>query len=133
MNKFDVPPIADISANVLSRYFDDCLQMRKDRADEYAIEFNYRCLMLHDILEHNKAYRARKREVFKYIANNAGFKHLLKHPLLSSFLYFKWHRIRHVLYANFAFYMIFYLALNAYILSITYDTWMRNETQIVLQ
>ncbi|XP_024879643.1 transient receptor potential cation channel protein painless-like, partial [Temnothorax curvispinosus] len=135
MNKFNVPPIADISAHTLSRYFDDCLQClqtRRDRANEYAIEFNYRCLMPHDDFpERNNAYRAtREMEVFKYIAGNGSLKHLLKHPLLSSFLYLKWHRIRHVLYANFAFYMIFYLVLNAYILSKTYDTQIENRTQI---
>ncbi|XP_024888767.1 transient receptor potential cation channel protein painless-like [Temnothorax curvispinosus] len=132
MNKFNVPPIADISAHTLSRYFDDCLQTRRDRANEYAIEFNYRCLMPHDDFpERDNAYRApREMEVFKYIAGNGGLKHLLKHPLLSSFLYLKWHRIRHVLYANFAFYVIFYLVLNAYILSMTYDTQIENRTQI---
>jgi len=132
MNKFNIPPISDISAHTLSRYFDDCLQMQKDRTNEYTIEFNYHCLIPHDILtECDKTHRAiREMEVFKYIANNGGLKHLLKHPLLSSFLYLKWHRIRHVLYANFVFYVIFYLLLNAYILSMTYDIRIENGTQI---
>ncbi|XP_011883144.1 PREDICTED: transient receptor potential cation channel protein painless-like [Vollenhovia emeryi] len=131
MNKFNVPPVADISAHTLSRYFDDCLQTRKDRANEYTIEFNYRCLMPNDVpAEHDQARRAaREMEVFKYIAGNGGLKHLLKHPLLSSFLYLKWHRIRHVLYANFVFYVAFYIALHAYILSMTYDTQRENKTQ----
>jgi len=132
MNKFNIPPIADISAHTLSRYFDDCLQMRKDRTNEYTIEFNYHCLMPHDVLtECDKTHRViREMEVFKYIASNGGLKHLLKHPLLSSFLYLKWHRIRHVLYANFVFYVIFYLLLNAYILSMTYEIRIENGTQI---
>lgn len=130
MNKFNIPPIVDISANMLSCYFDDCLQTRKEM-NEYMIEFNYRCLMPHDILtERDKIHRAtHEMEVFKYIANNSGLKHLLKHPLLSSFLYLKWHRIRHVLYANFVFYVIFYFLLNAYILSMTY-TRTENRTQV---
>ncbi|XP_011692057.1 PREDICTED: transient receptor potential cation channel protein painless-like [Wasmannia auropunctata] len=132
MNKFNIPPIADISAHTLSRYFDDCLQTRKDRTNEYTIEFDYHCLMPHDVLtEHDKTHReTHEMEVFKYIASNGGLKHLLKHPLLSSFLYLKWHRIRHVLYANFIFYVIFYFLLNAYILSITYNIRIENKTQI---
>lgn len=90
--------------------------------------------MPHDVLaKHDKNHRVTSEmEVFKYIACNGAFKHLLKHPLLSSFLFLKWHRIRRVLYANFAFYVIFYLLLNAYILSMTYDSsTSKNETQMV--
>lgn len=118
----------------LSRYFDDCLQTRKERTNEYTIEFNYRCLMPHDVLaKHDKSHRTTSEmKVFKYIACNGALKHLLKHPLLSSFLFLKWYRIRRVLYANFAFYMIFYILLNAYILGMTYDSsTSKNETQIV--
>ncbi|KYN02029.1 PREDICTED: transient receptor potential cation channel protein painless-like [Cyphomyrmex costatus] len=132
MNKYNTPPIADISAHTLSRYFDDCLQTRIDRANEYTIEFNYCCLMPQNIFtDQYKTHRAtREMEVFKYIASNNGLKHLLKHPLLSSFLYLKWHRIRHALYANFTFYVIFYFLLNAYILSMTYGARTENEMQI---
>lgn len=124
MNKFNVPPVADIPASALSRYFDDCLQTRKERTNEYRIEFDYRCLMPHDATNSaGKASRAsRETEVFQHIACNDGLKHLLKHPLLSSFLYLKWHRIRYLLYVNFIFYVGFYLLLNAYILSTTYHS-----------
>lgn len=134
MNNFNVPPIADIPVCTLSHYFDDCLQTRKERANEYTIEFNYRCLMPHDVLaEHDKSRRTTyEMEVFKYIACNGALKHLLKHPLLSSFLFLKWHRIRHILYANFVFYVIFYFLLNAYILGMTYDSSAnKNGTQTV--
>lgn len=132
MNKFNIPPIADISAHTLSRYFDDCLQTRKDRTNECTIEFNYRCLMPHNVAtEQDKTnWTTHEMEIFKYIAGNSGLKPLLKHPLLSSFLYLKWHRIRHILYANFVFYIIFYLLLNAYIFNMTYDIRRENKTQI---
>ncbi|XP_039314436.1 transient receptor potential cation channel protein painless-like isoform X2 [Solenopsis invicta] len=132
MNKFNIPPIADISTHTLSRYFDDCLQTRKDRTNECTIEFNYRCLMPHNVAtEQDKTnWTTHEMEVFKYIAGNSGLKPLLKHPLLSSFLYLKWYRIRHILYANFVFYIIFYLLLNVYIFNMTYDIRRENETQI---
>lgn len=128
-NKFNVPPIADISVGTLSRHLDDCLQTRRYRTNEYTIEFDYRCLMPpppHADDHGSTTDGARRRpqremEVLRYIACNNGLKHLLRHPLLSSFLYLKWHRIRHLLYANFVFYATFYLLLNAYILSTTHQ------------
>lgn len=132
-NGSSVLPIALIPADTLSRYFDKCFTPHRNL--QHAIVFNYRCLMPHDaILEHDETrLAAREMEVFKYIADDNGLKHLLKHPLLSSFLYLKWHRIRYILYANLGFYAIFYFVLNAYIFSITYDgisdTRMGSETQ----
>ncbi|OAD55186.1 Transient receptor potential cation channel protein painless [Eufriesea mexicana] len=132
MNHFGVPPVADISVSTLSQYFDDCIQAREERTNEYTIEFDYKCLMSHDtsyMIDHQKnliAQENREMDVFQYIASNNGLKHLLTHPLLSSFLYLKWHRIRYILYLNFAFYVLFYLLLNTYILYTTYA----RDTQI---
>lgn len=122
MNKFNVPPIVDIPMRTLSDYFDDCLRLMKNRTNEYIIEFDYRCLMPHNIEQNTTQRATRETEMFLYIARNKHLKHLLKHPLLSSFLYLKWLKIRSVLYANFVFYGFFYLLLNAYILSMTYES-----------
>lgn len=89
-----------------------------EETDEYAIEFNYRCLIPHVSEMHDLG--TRELEVFTYIAQNNNLKHLLKHPLLSSFLYLKWQKIRYLLLANFIFYMVFYLLLNAHIWSTAY-------------
>ncbi|XP_043670576.1 transient receptor potential cation channel protein painless-like [Vespula pensylvanica] len=128
MNKFNVPPIADIPLNTLVEYFDDCLQTRKERTNEYTIEFNYRCLMPHDT-SHMRDRNAKnsyvspkycEMDTLRYMSENSALKYLLKHPLLSSFLHLKWYRIRHLFYLNFAFYVIFYILLNTYILRMTY-------------
>ncbi|XP_071564468.1 uncharacterized protein [Temnothorax nylanderi] len=99
--------------------------------DKCTIEFDYRCLMPHEnFTDQQEISRATcEMEVILYIANNDTLKHLLRHPLISSFLYIKWYMIRHVLYANFVFYTMFYFFVNAYILSMTYDT-SRNRQQI---
>lgn len=136
MNNFGIPPVADISISTLSQYFDDCIVARKERTNEYTIEFDYKCLMPHDnsyIINQQKNFKnqeKREMDIFQYIASNNSLKHLLKHPLLSSFLYLKWHRIRYILYLNFAFYILFYLLLNIYILQITYmkDTQMSTNS-----
>ncbi|XP_043261776.1 transient receptor potential cation channel protein painless isoform X2 [Colletes gigas] len=128
MNNFGVPPVADISVSTLSQYFDDCIQTRKERTTEYTIEFNYKSLMPHDTVgsaeyqdKSTIGHQKREMDIFQYIADNSNLKYLLKHPLLSSFLYLKWHRIRHILYLNFAFYVLVYLLLNTYILNTTYQ------------
>ncbi|XP_077254320.1 transient receptor potential cation channel protein painless-like isoform X2 [Temnothorax americanus] len=121
MNRFNEPPIAQIPTNTLLEHFDNCVQLK----DEFELEFNYRCLMPHET-----GTLTCEMETFMYIARDENLKHLLRHPLLSSFLYIKWYGIRYFLYANFIFYFIFYLLLNAYILCMTYDTRKKNETQI---
>lgn len=117
MNKNDIPPIAYIPIYILWSYFNNCLQIRKtcdDRCDmkKYVIEFDYNCLMPHYYKDNEMI---REMEVFQYIANNNDLKQLLEHPVLSSFLYLKWHNIRYILYSNFVFYLIFYFFLNIYI------------------
>ncbi|XP_071646530.1 uncharacterized protein [Temnothorax longispinosus] len=105
---------------------------QKEWTDECTIEFDYRCLMPHEnFAERQEILRATcEMEVILYIANNDTLKHLLRHPLISSFLCIKWYMIRHVLYANFVFYTMFYFFVNAYILSMTYDTSSENKQQI---
>lgn len=126
MNNFGVPPVEDISVSTLSQYFDNCIQARKKRTNEYTIEFDYKCLVPHDTpytMNQQKSTISqgrREMDVFQYIASKSGLKHILKHPLLSSFLYLKWYRIRHILYLNLAFYILFYILLNTYILQVTY-------------
>ncbi|XP_011173491.1 transient receptor potential cation channel protein painless [Solenopsis invicta] len=133
MNKFNVPPIVDIPMCTLLNYFNDCLKMIKDQTNKYVIEFDYRCLMPHVFTKQDTTQQpTRETEIFLYIARNKSLKHLLKHPLLSSFLYLKWLKIRHVLYANFIFYGTFCVLLNAYILSMTYESLPKEKkTQIV--
>ncbi|XP_012280035.1 transient receptor potential cation channel protein painless [Orussus abietinus] len=127
-NILGIPPLAHLSPEILSEYLDECLQASKERTDDYEVGFNYQCLMPHTVsLEGEKDLlltrepevtvpRTTEMDPLRYIATHGALKHLLKHPLLSSFLYLKWHRIRHALYANFVIYVIFYLLLNTYIL-----------------
>ncbi|XP_071559402.1 transient receptor potential cation channel protein painless-like [Temnothorax nylanderi] len=117
--------IADISS-VLSAYFDDCLKKIRNQTNEGVVEFDYRCLMPQSpqnvFAKRDTTHRpTRETEVFLDIVRNKNLKHLLKHPLLSSFLYHKWCKIQSILYTNIVFYGIFYVLLNIYILNMTYE------------
>ncbi|XP_053995935.1 transient receptor potential cation channel protein painless [Hylaeus anthracinus] len=112
-NNFGVAPIADISASTLSRFLDDCIQTKKDESQKYMIEFDYKFLNPYN--SENDTRLKREMDVFQFIADNSSLKHLLNHPLLSSFLYLKWYSIRHVFWVNIGFYVLVYFLLNAYI------------------
>ncbi|KZC14334.1 PREDICTED: transient receptor potential cation channel protein painless [Dufourea novaeangliae] len=124
-NVFGVPPVADISVSILSQYFDDCIQARKEQTNEYTIEFDYKCLIPHGTCraeyQESNPRQTREMDILQYIADNRSLKHLLKHPLLSTFLGLKWRRIRDLLFLNFIFYVLLYCFLNIYILIVTYE------------
>ena len=134
-NRFGVPPLAHIAPGILQGHLDECLTSANERTEEYEIIMDYRNLVPHeanwgtdeDYLKHRRSSSERsghvcsETEALLYIANQKNLRHLLKHPLLSSFLYLKYLRIRHVLYVNFLLYLIFFVLLIRYIWVITSD------------
>lgn len=127
-NILGTTPLADLSPQLLRDYFDECLCCSNDRTEDYQIEFNYTCLMPHTYNPNNEAVTSKntqlnaEMEPLRFMAKHKSLRILLKHPLLASFLYLKWHRIKHLLYINFLFYVLFYVCLNVYILLQTYRT-----------
>lgn len=127
-NHFGVPPVAHIPPDVLENHLNYCLSTANERSEEFEIVIDYRNLQPHGAqfpANHEKYERidpsksaqiASETEALLYISRDKSLRHLLKHPVLASFLNLKWHRIRHILYANFAFYLVFFLLVNAYIL-----------------
>jgi ankyrin repeat protein len=55
-------------------------------------------------------------EPLLYISQSRDLKHLLKHPVFTSFLDLKWHHIRIFFYINLIFYILFVALLTLYIL-----------------
>ncbi|XP_011700182.1 PREDICTED: uncharacterized protein LOC105457287, partial [Wasmannia auropunctata] len=117
MNKCNTPPIADIPMITLSSYFDRYMQKLDEQTKESKIEFNYRCLKpYHDSqIQDSDIRKFPELVVFMYIADDSNLKHLLKHPLLSSFLYLKWRSTQNFLIFNFFINTSFYVLLNFYI------------------
>ncbi len=50
------------------------------------------------------------------MAKSSELKHLVKHPLIASFLFLKWHQLALVFYTNFFCYTIYCLAMILYLL-----------------
>ncbi|CAK1551882.1 unnamed protein product [Leptosia nina] len=136
-NKFDEPPLADINAKTLETYLDECITTNGERPsdDDYEIHMKYSFLVypnnslenemskipLMDKSNNNidKEYDtilAPETEALLYMTRNEELRPLLKHPVITSFLYLKWQRISCLFYANITFYSLLWLCLMLYII-----------------
>ncbi|XP_016840208.1 transient receptor potential cation channel protein painless isoform X2 [Nasonia vitripennis] len=144
MNSFGSPPLAHMAPGILEPHLDECLTSSNERTEEYEIIMNYQNLVPHNTqcgadvsyLERNRRRSSFKNrssnpcsetEALLFIANNKSLRHLLKHPLLASFLYLKYLRIRHVLYVNFFLYLVYFFMLISYIWVITSEAELEAE------
>lgn len=134
-NKFNEPPLADINAKTLETYLDECLTTNGERPsdDDYEIHMKYSFLVypnneiesesckvpLMDSANNNKVCEAilsPEADALLYMTRNEELRPLLKHPVITSFLYLKWQRISCLFYANITFYFLFWLSLILYVL-----------------
>lgn len=115
-NRFKEIPIVDIDLNILKKHLDSCINVNNLRPGDanYQIHFDYSNL--------NMNFDAKSKHPFgeemipiSYMAANPELKGLLKHPLLSSFLFLKWNRLAPFFYANLLLYTLFSLALILYL------------------
>ncbi|EFA02836.1 painless isoform X1 [Tribolium castaneum] len=127
-NEFGSMPIQDIKPEVLENHLDNCVTFDLKNAEkrDFEVVFDYQTLL---------PPRKRKRfkyeevdpeflatnnvkpetEVIAYMSKAPEFRALLKHPLIVSFLFMKWHQIRLLFYTNLVFYICFVLSLVVYI------------------
>lgn len=135
-NQFNEPPLADISAKTLETYLDECVTSNGERSsdDDYEIHMKYSFLVYpNNSLENelckvplmdnpnnnNKEYDcvlAPETDALLYMTRNEELRPLLKHPVITSFLYLKWQRISSLFYANLTFYAFLWLCLILYII-----------------
>ncbi|CAK1578487.1 unnamed protein product [Parnassius mnemosyne] len=112
-NKFDEPPLADINSKTLETYLDECITSNSERPsdDDYEINIKYSFLVYPNNSFENELCRvplmdnennnikecdallAPETEALLYMTRNEELRPLLKHPVITSFLYLKWQRI----------------------------------------
>lgn len=135
-NKFNEPPLADINSKTLETYLDECISSNGERPsdDDYEIHMKYSFLVypnnsfenelckvpLMDSSNNNvKEYDsilAPETDALLYMTRNEELRPLLKHPVITSFLYLKWQRISCLFYTNITFYSFLWLCLIMYII-----------------
>lgn len=139
-NTLGEPALADVNPRIMEMYLDECLTTndKLPREDNYEIIFRYNFLAPPKVppkllnssqvtlqLDANSTELELEGDVIitetdplLYMCQSSELRPLLKHPVLTSFLHLKWHRIRRFFYFNLTFYVIFWALLTGYILGI---------------
>lgn len=136
-NVWNTVAIADIDADVLETHLDGCISESDDMRpgdEKYELILRYANFELGQRKKISKAAglngirkstgdkkgKSNKGEMtaIAYIAGAPDLRHLIKHPVIASFLFMKWNRLAPTFYLNFAVYSVFCVSLVLYILSI---------------
>lgn len=97
-DKMDRPSIWNINPKTLEKYFDNCIN-----GDDLII-FNFE-----NLISPSEDF-ANDMAAIEYISNSYDLWHLLKHPLISSFIFLKWTRLALLFYMDFLCYFLLSLA-----------------------
>lgn len=110
-DRFKDIPIVDINGDVLKKHFDDCISVNSLRPGDinYQIHFDYS-----NLSPCSGSGSGEEMLPISYIAKNPELRHLMKHPLISSFLFLKWHRLSMLFYLNLILYFLFSISLIGY-------------------
>ncbi|CAH0560732.1 unnamed protein product [Brassicogethes aeneus] len=133
-NIYNTMPIESIEPELLEKHLNDCIEFNTKsktiEKEDFPVTFNYRsiippipkkdvCVADYDPELKYKAFSeelVKETEVVFYMSHAPEFRHLLKHPVIVSFLFMKWHRIRWLFFVNLLFYIMFFTSLLLYII-----------------
>lgn len=134
-NIFGDPPLVDISPKILESHFDKCIKSNGKSTKDV----NYEIIFSYDFLCPPKVYKKKdadnqqaqlegqnytpenipETDPLLYISEVPELRHLLKHPVLTSFIHLKWFTIKKYYKVNLAVYMGFWSLLTLYTLVIS--------------
>ena len=128
-NKWDVTPISKIRPETMEDFLDHyCLRSKNDvHQEDFELEFNYSFIAPpvdnpyfdetdpegQEMVENHGFPET---ETLWYMAQSKAHRHLLRHPVITSFLWLKWQRIRKQFNRNLRLYLLFVTTLTWYIL-----------------
>lgn len=131
-NKFDHLAINDINPKILETHLNSCITTNGSRSgeDQFEIIFDYMNLVPDCYKPKSGGQRRRKPPTFNHelnefknemtpinhIANTKDLRHLLTHPLITSFIFLKWQQLSTIFYINFCLYTTFCVSMVLYIL-----------------
>lgn len=107
-NNFGETPIDDVNREVFEEFLDSCVTANVKRSgdEEHAVTIDYNFLMAPKNSRSDDEFR-QEIAPLQNIANNSELRPLILHPVLSSFLYLKWSKLRLLFYGNFLLFSIF--------------------------
>lgn len=130
-NNFDIPPLHYITPELFEKHLDSCIEINAgkfevgdvvtvnyrtlfppQKKEKWKIQLSEICpLQIEEDIEEKSKETIQEIEAMAYIGHSTKWKHLLKHPVISSFLSMKWHRLRWFLYTNFVICVAFVISL----------------------
>ncbi|XP_005178197.1 transient receptor potential cation channel protein painless [Musca domestica] len=118
-SRFNELPIDGMSPELLEDHFDHCISSNGARVGDESFEIlvNFMNLMPQgDNKAKHKAKHHLREEMapIAFIAKSKEHRHLLQHPLVTSFLFLKWHRLSTIFYINFLLYFFFAVSIIAH-------------------
>jgi len=120
--KFRQPPLSQIDRFTLRRFFDECLETndKTPHHQDFRLTFNY------NFLTPNSYNRCKKEMVempmLLYMSQDRRLRQMLKHPVITSFLYLKWNYARSFFYINLLFYVTFLCFLTTHVILTDYSS-----------
>lgn len=127
-NKFNQLSISSINPRVLEKHFDNCISTNGFRLgdDNFELRFDYTNLVPIEIRENaHKSTEESKQSMeacpdemtsIEYMSKTSELRHLIRHPLIASFLFLKWNRFAFIFYINFLLCTLFSVSTVSYIL-----------------
>jgi ankyrin repeat protein len=126
--KFRQPPLSQIDRITLKRFFDECLETndKTPHHQDFRLTFNYNFLAP----KSNSKCRNENAEmpVLLYMSQDRRLRNMLKHPVITSFLYLKWNLARSLFYINLLFYTVFLCILTAHVMLTDYSEGRRDSS-----
>lgn len=127
--------ISHIHPKILENHLDNCITTVDTIDDKtFAIEMNYRNLVPLSCKQKRDTCNANINEMapIAYISQSKDLRHLLKHPLLQSFLFLKWHRLALTFISVLFVYCTFSASIWAYIYWYYFDMNDSNDIKQIL-
>ena len=108
---FNELPIDGMNPDLLEEHFDSCLTTNNAKVGDnsYEILINYKNFMPQNPAVQKKSSYQLREEMppITFLAKSRDYRHLLQHPVITSFLFLKWHRLSVIFYLNFILYLFF--------------------------
>ncbi|KAK8753764.1 hypothetical protein OTU49_001472 [Cherax quadricarinatus] len=110
-NKFGTLAITRIQPSVLEEVLNDCIKHRNNVADR-----DFEIILHYSMLAPAQASQQPETECLRFLSGSRKHRRLLRHPIIDTFLFLKWQRIRQYYFFNIFAYTAFLILLTAYVL-----------------
>lgn len=148
-NKFNHLAIHDLDADTLETHLNSCISTNDSRSgeDRFEVIFDYmnlvpccykpKCVaqLGRKLPTYSCEFNEYKNEMIpiSYIAESKDLRHLLVHPLITSFIFLKWSRLSTIFYVNLILYCIFQASVLSFILCCYLESYLSHPIQEVLR